>query len=60
MNIRLHKSPIPSFATASGFLIAVLMIARSLFASTANFSVPEDTALRIRLDVTLTSVDSDR
>jgi hypothetical protein len=39
----------------------VLMIASSsLFASTANFSVPEDTALRIRLDVTLTSVDSDR
>jgi hypothetical protein len=60
MNIRLHKSPIPSFATASGFLIAVLMIARSsLFASTANFSVPEDTALRIRFDDTLTSVDSD-
>jgi hypothetical protein len=60
MNIRLHKSPISSFATASGFLIAVLMIARSsLFASTANFSVPEDTALRIRFDDTLTSVDSD-
>jgi hypothetical protein len=60
LNIRLHKSPIPSFATASGLLIAVLIIASSsLFASTANFSVPEDAALRIRLDDTLTSVDSD-
>jgi hypothetical protein len=40
-------------------LILLLMIAgTSSLASTLNFHVPEDTALRIRLDDTLTSTDS--
>src|SRR5690242_4478980 len=46
-------------ATASGFVLAVVVMASApLFASTTNFAVPDDTALRIRLDDTLTSVDS--
>ena len=41
------------------FLFAVLMIATSpLLASTSSFVVPNDIAFRIRLDDTLTSVDS--
>jgi len=37
----------------------VLTTSASLFASTQGFSVPDDVALRIRLDDTLTSVDSE-
>jgi hypothetical protein len=49
----------PSFAAASGFFLAVVaMVGSPLPASTANFAVPDDTALRIRLDDTLTSTDS--
>jgi hypothetical protein len=49
----------PSFAAASGFFLAVAAIVSApLPASTANFAVPDDTALRIRLDDTLTSTDS--
>jgi hypothetical protein len=59
MNTDLKKFPSPSLVTASRFLLAVIMMASSpLFASTSNFVVPSDTALRIRLDDTLTSVDS--
>src|SRR6266436_6312620 len=48
----------PSFVMAS-FLFAVIMLAIStLLASTSSFVVPNDVALRIRLDDTLTSVDS--
>ena len=36
----------------------VAIIAFPLFGSTPSFSVPNDVALRIRLDDTLTSVDS--
>ena len=40
-------------------LILLVMVAEtSSLASTPNFRVPEDTALRIRLDDTLTSIDS--
>lgn len=43
-----------------GVLLALLLtIAGSVLASTPGFSVPEDVALRIRLDDTLTSVDSE-
>jgi hypothetical protein len=57
MNIRLHKS---SIATSAGLLLAVLLLTSSpLLASTADFTVPDDTALRVRLDDTLTSVDSE-
>jgi len=48
----------PSFVMAS-FVFAVLTLATSpLPASTSSFVVPNDIALRIRLDGTLTSVDS--
>ena len=48
----------PSFVM-SFFLFAVLMVATSpLLASTSSFVVPNDIALRIRLDDTLTSIDS--
>jgi len=59
MNRHFKQFSIPSFATASGFLLAVVvMVSAPLLASTANFAVPDDTALRIRLDDTLTSNDS--
>ena len=54
----LRKTPNPSLVMAP-FLFAVLMLAASpLLASTSNFVVPDDVALRIRLDDTLTSADS--
>jgi hypothetical protein len=57
--MNLHFKQFSSFATASGFLLAVIvMVTAPLLASTANFAIPDDTALRIRLDDTLTSVDS--
>jgi hypothetical protein len=60
MNRHFKQSSVPSFATASGFLLAVVvMVSAPLLASTANFAVPDDTALRIRLDDTLTSTDSE-
>jgi len=59
MNRHFKHFSLPSFATAAGFLLAVVVMACvPLLASTANFAVPDDTALRIRLDDTLTSVDS--
>src|SRR5712664_71513 len=46
-------------AEALGLLLALIIItAFPLRASTQSFSVPEDIALRIRLDDTLTSTDS--
>jgi len=57
MNIRLYKS---SIATPAVLLLAVLLLTNSpLLASTADFTVPDDTALRVRVDDTLTSVDSE-
>jgi len=59
MNRHFKRFSVPSFATASGFLLAVvMMVTAPLLATTANFAVPDDTALRIRLDDTLTSTDS--
>ena len=59
MNRHFKQFSVPSFATASGFLLAVIVMGSApLLASTANFAVPDDTALRIRLDDTLTSEDS--
>jgi hypothetical protein len=59
MNRHFKLLSVPSLATASGFLLAVIVVVTvPLLASTANFAVPDDTALRIRLDDTLTSVDS--
>jgi hypothetical protein len=47
------------FIVRSLFLVAVLIMASLLPASAQTFSVPDDVALRIRLDDTLTSVDSE-
>jgi hypothetical protein len=59
MNRHFKQFSVPFFATASGFLLAVVvMVSAPLLASTASFAVPDDTALRIRLDDTLTSADS--
>ena len=50
---------LPSLATAAGtLLILVAMATTGSLASTPNFLVPDDTAVRIRLHDTLTSVDS--
>ena len=59
MNRPFKQFSVPSFAAATGFLLVmVMMVSARLIASTANFAVPDDTALRIRLDDTLTTVDS--
>jgi hypothetical protein len=59
MNCCFNQFSVPSFATAAALLLAVVaMVSAPLLASAANFAVPDDTALRIRLDDTLTSVDS--
>jgi hypothetical protein len=58
MNNHLKKTQDPSFVTAVFRLAALLMAASPLLAATSNFVVPNDVALRIRLDDTLTSVDS--
>ena len=51
---------VSKLAGAFVLFMGVAAIAGSLaLGSTPNFSVPEDTALRIRLDDTLTSVDSE-
>lgn len=55
-----HVSRLVSLRFAEGLALAVLAIAAlPLCGSTPGFSVPEDVALRIRLDDTLTSVDSE-
>jgi hypothetical protein len=52
MNRHFKQFSVSYFATAAGFLlIAVVMVSAPLLASTPNFAVPDDTALRIRLDV---------
>ncbi len=60
MNRHPKQFSVSSLATAAGFFLAVLLMASApLLASTTNFAVPEDTAVRIRLDDTLTSNDSE-
>jgi hypothetical protein len=55
----LEKSVVLKFAAAFCPLLGLVIIAStSSLASTPNFQVPEDIALRIRLDDTLTSTDS--
>jgi len=59
MNRHSKRFSVPSLVASAGFLLAVVvMVSAPLLASAANFEVPDDTALRIRLDDTLTSVDS--
>lgn len=57
---RFKKFGRASLAARFGLLAALVVGASSsLLASAASFSVPDDIALRIRLDDTLTSVDSE-
>jgi hypothetical protein len=50
---------IPSLVGLGVVVALVIIISSPLVASTQNFSIPEDVALRVRLDDTLTSVDSE-
>jgi hypothetical protein len=55
---KLFKTSDPSFAVSVFLFTVVAMAASPLPGSTSSFVVPNDIALRIRLDDTLTSVDS--
>jgi hypothetical protein len=60
MSLGIEKSLVVKFAAAFSLLLGLVTIAgTSSPASTPNFNVPQYTALRIRLDDTLTSVDSE-
>jgi len=60
MTNQLRKFELLASAVVLSVLLAsLLMTPASLAASTKGFSVPDDVALRIRLDDTLTSVDSE-
>jgi hypothetical protein len=51
----------PGYPAAAGFgwlLASIIFTVPSLLGSTQKFSVPDDVALRVRLDDTLTSTDS--
>src|SRR6204780_2451716 len=57
---RLKRFELLGYAAGLGLVVALVTITSSLLlGSTQNFSVPDDVALRIRLDDTLTSVDSE-
>ena len=58
MSLGLQRSLVSKFAPGVGLALGLLIAAPPVLASTDAFQVPEDTALRIRLDDTLTSVDS--
>jgi hypothetical protein len=59
MHNRLEKSGYLVSSSGLGLLLAVIIVAvPSLLGSTQKFSIPDDLALRIRLDDTLTSTDS--
>src|SRR5215813_11809936 len=60
MNSVLGKSKLTNSAACLAGTLALVMVASAVvFGSTENFSVPDDVALRIRVDDTLTSVDSE-
>ncbi len=60
MNASLEKSLGSKIPTIVCLVVGLCMLADlPLLSSTPTFDVPEDTALRIRLDDTLTSVDSE-
>lgn len=59
MNYRQKPWFVPKFATVLGLLMGLIAFASLPSpASTSDFRIPDDTALRIRLDDTLTSADS--
>jgi hypothetical protein len=56
---RLKRFELLGYAAGLGLVVALVTITSSLLlGSTQSFSVPDDVALRIRLDDTLTSTDS--
>jgi len=60
MNHRHEKLFVPKLPTVLGLLVGLIALASlPLPASTSDFRIPDDTALRIRLDDTLNSVDSE-
>lgn len=60
MHNRLEKSGSRASSVGLGLLLALILVTPSpLRAAAQKFSVPEDVALRIRLDDTLTSTDSE-
>jgi hypothetical protein len=60
MSLDFEKLLSSKFTPGFGLALGLIMIAGSSpLASSPQFGVPEDTALRIRLDDTLTSVDSE-
>ena len=58
MNVCLKSSAVSKVTPGVGLVFGLIMIAGWALAQTATFEVPKDIALRIRLDDTLTSVDS--
>ena len=59
MNNHHEKLFVLNLPTVLGFLVGLIALASlPLPASTSDFRIPDDTALRIRLDDTLNSVDS--
>jgi len=57
---RLKRFELLGYAAGLGLVVALVTITSSLLpGSTQRFSVPDDVALRIRLDDTLTSTDSE-
>ena len=58
MNTHFKLFPIRLLLSAGLLLAGVLIANALLLAATENFVVPNDTALRVRLDDTLTSTDS--
>jgi hypothetical protein len=60
MSSHVDKALIPNLAAFFGLLLGLVIFADSWsLASTPDFKIPEDAAVRIRLDDTLTSVDSE-
>ena len=59
MTLRLSRSLLSGLSVAVSLFIGLITIAAASLASTPNLAVPQDTALRIRLDDTLTSTDSE-
>lgn len=60
MGNRLKSFELLGYPAGLGFVVTLITITSfSLFGSTQSFSIPEDVALRIRLDDTLTSTDSE-
>ena len=59
MNNRHENLLVPKLPTVLGVLVGLIVLASLPSpASTSEFHIPDDTALRIRLDDTLTSTDS--